>query len=59
MWVNILDYTAAVLPVTTVDKRVDIVDKGYKPISATDEKVWKSCELLFVCKVRLLIGRQR
>jgi len=40
-WVNLLDYSAAVLPVTTVDKTVDVVDEEYKPISAADEKVWK------------------
>ena len=59
VWVNLLDYTAAVLPVTTVDKSVDIADGGYKPISATDEKVWKSCEFFFVCGMRLLMGRHR
>jgi hypothetical protein len=48
VWVNLLDYSAAVLPVTTVDKSVDVVDEGYKPISAMDEKVWKSCESLFL-----------
>jgi amidase len=45
VWVNLLDYSAAVLPVTTVDKTVDVVDEGYKPISGADEKVWKGCEL--------------
>ena len=49
-WVNLLDYSAAVLPVTTVDKSVDVVDEGYKPISAADEKVWKSCEFSYIGK---------
>ena len=48
MLVNLLDYSAAALPVTTVDKSIDVVDEGYKPISATDEKVWKGCELPFL-----------
>ena len=45
-WVNLLDYSASVLPVTTVDKSVDVVDEEYNPISEADEKVWKSCEFL-------------
>lgn len=51
VWVNLLDYSAAVLPVTTVDKSVDVVDEGYKPINAMDEKVWKSCEFLILVVV--------
>jgi hypothetical protein len=47
VWVNLLDYSTAVLPVTTVDKSVDVVDDGYKPISETDKKVWESCEFQF------------
>ncbi|PBP27707.1 amidase [Diplocarpon rosae] len=42
VWVNLLDYSAAVLPVTLVDKSVDVVDDGYKPLNGTDEKVWES-----------------
>jgi amidase len=45
---NLLGYTAAVLPVTAVDKSVDVVDEGYKLISETDEKFWKSCEFYFI-----------
>ncbi|KAK6581305.1 hypothetical protein PZA11_005996 [Diplocarpon coronariae] len=42
VWVNLLDYSAAVLPVTLADKSVDVVDEGYKPLNGTDEKVWES-----------------
>lgn len=42
-WVNLLDYTASVLPVTTVDKTIDVINESYKPLSDTDEQVWKSC----------------
>ncbi|TVY57764.1 Acetamidase, partial [Lachnellula suecica] len=38
-WVNLLDYSAAVLPVMNVDKSIDVVDAGYTPINAQDEKV--------------------
>ncbi|KAF7919378.1 uncharacterized protein EAE97_011710 [Botrytis byssoidea] len=40
-FVNLLDYSAAILPVTTVDKNVDVFDPEYKPLNAEDEKVWK------------------
>jgi amidase len=41
-----LDYSASILPVTTVDKSIDGVDVDYKPLNETDEKVWKSCEFI-------------
>lgn len=40
-WINILDYTASVLPVTKVDKNIDVFDENYKPLDETDETVWK------------------
>ena len=43
-WVNMLDYSSSVLPVTTVDKTIDVVDKGYKPLNGADEKVHLGCE---------------
>ena len=43
-WVNLLDYSAAVLPVTLADKNIDVVDEDYKPISAQDEKVHQACK---------------
>jgi amidase len=45
-WVNLLDYSTAVLPVTLADKNIDVVDVGYEPMNPTDEKVHKGCELL-------------
>jgi hypothetical protein len=42
-WVNLLDYSTTVLPVTLVDKNIDVVDPGYKPLSAIDEKIQKAC----------------
>lgn len=44
-WVNFLDYSATVIPVTTVDKEVDKFDENYKALDETDEKVWKCCML--------------
>ena len=45
MFVNLLDYTSVVVPVTTVDKELDKVDIGYKPLDFIDKAVYESCEL--------------
>lgn len=42
-WVNLLDYTAVVVPVTNVDKGVDAADKGYKPLGEEDKAVYEGC----------------
>ncbi|KAI9844152.1 MAG: Acetamidase [Sclerophora amabilis] len=39
--VNLLDYTAVVVPVTRADKTVDLVDADYKPINDYDKAVWE------------------
>ncbi|ORY10927.1 amidase signature domain-containing protein [Clohesyomyces aquaticus] len=41
-FVNVLDYTSVVVPVTMVDKWVDRRDEGYRPIDDTDKKVYES-----------------
>ncbi len=43
-FVNILDYTSAVIPVTTSDKTIDVVDEGYVPMNEQDRVVWQNCE---------------
>ncbi len=43
---NVLNYSAAVIPVTKADKGVDIVDKTYQPINHLDRKNWEACEYL-------------
>jgi amidase len=46
-WVNGLDYTSVVLPITTVDKAIDVVDKKYKPRDNADDKAcYEDCKLL-------------
>ncbi|KAI9818939.1 MAG: Acetamidase [Pycnora praestabilis] len=40
-FVNVLDYTSCVIPVTTADKAIDIVDEGYKPINEQDQKIYE------------------
>lgn len=41
VWVNGLDYTAGVLPVTLADKSVDKYPEGYKPFSDMDKHVFE------------------
>ncbi|RDW85502.1 putative glutamyl-tRNA(Gln) amidotransferase subunit A [Coleophoma crateriformis] len=41
-WVNLLDYSATTLPVTVVDKNIDVFDEDYTPMNAQDEKMHKS-----------------
>ncbi len=40
-WVNGMDYTSVVIPVTLADKRVDKYPDGYKPISDSDKVVFE------------------
>ncbi|KAL8924111.1 MAG: hypothetical protein Q9208_004248 [Pyrenodesmia sp. 3 TL-2023] len=40
--INLLDYSAAVVPVTRAGKFVDKSDDGYKPLNETDRKNWES-----------------
>lgn len=44
VWVNLLDYTSVVIPVTRVDKSVDKVDSSFKAVNDTDEKTQAACE---------------
>ena len=45
---NVLDYVAAVVPVTRADREVDIKEKehvgSYQPISDMDRQIWESCK---------------
>lgn len=46
-WVNFLDYSSVVFPVTRVDGSVDMVEEGYKPLNEEDRVCYESCELPF------------
>lgn len=51
-WVNVLDYTSVVFPVTNVKAVLDPVDVDYEPLNAEDKISYESCGLillLFVC----------
>lgn len=43
VWVNLLDYTASVIPVTTVDKTVDVWDASFTPVTEMDKMVFENC----------------
>jgi amidase len=47
-WVNLLDYTSVVLPVTNVKKDLDPVDTGYEPRNEVDKSCYESCELFLI-----------
>ncbi|EXJ86327.1 hypothetical protein A1O3_03278 [Capronia epimyces CBS 606.96] len=42
LWVNGLDYTSVVVPVTTADKSLDQYAEGYVPISDLDKKTFEA-----------------
>lgn len=44
-FVNVLDYTSAVIRVTTANKEVDVVPSDYEPLSDEDKVVYDNCEL--------------
>ncbi|KAK0386104.1 hypothetical protein NLU13_5941 [Sarocladium strictum] len=39
--VNLLDYTASVIPITTADKAIDVADPSFVPLNDLDAKNWK------------------
>ena len=42
MWVNVTDYSAIVLPVTTCDKNIDKANSDYKPVDERDQVIHES-----------------
>lgn len=59
-FVNALDYTSVVVPVTNVDKSVDKVDEGFKPIDERDKDIQGDCKLMrcFLVQKVLLTSSQ-
>ena len=41
---NVLDYSTCVVPVTKVDKKVDIINKSFKAVDDFDKKVQNDCK---------------
>src|SRR5204862_2728546 len=54
---NLLDYPALVFPVSKVDAKIDVADRGYKPMNVIDMDNWTLCEFIFgVMMLQTLIG---
>ena len=47
-FVNVLDYTNVVIPVTSADSKIDLFDHHYKPLNEKDKKNWQACKYLGV-----------
>lgn len=47
-FVNLLDYSSCVVPVTVVDKKIDVVNKEFKPLSNQDEGIQNTCKFSFL-----------
>lgn len=43
---NVLDYPACVVPVTNVDKNVDVPDKNFKPVDELDKEIADTCKFV-------------
>jgi len=41
-WVNLLDYTSVIVPLTNVDPALDPADKDYKPLNEEDKTSYES-----------------
>ena len=50
-FVNLLDYTSCVFPVTTADKNVDVMDKDFRPLSDEDKEVAAGCEYIYPARL--------
>ena len=60
LYVNVLDYTSVVVPVTNVDKDVDHkVDAGYQAIDEQDQKHQDDCKCMTGRKRRRIRRRRR
>ena len=42
--INALDYTSCVVPVTNVDKDIDVVEHDFKPVDDLDKEIWEDCK---------------
>ena len=41
--INLLDYSAVVIPVTKANKHIDVFDYNYAPLNELDRENWQSC----------------
>lgn len=45
--INLLNYSVCVIPVSTANKDIDVIDKGYRPLNENDRKNWEACKSRF------------
>ena len=45
--INLMDYSAAVIPVTRADQEIDLRDDSYKPLNEKDRMNWEACKSFF------------
>jgi len=43
---NVLDYVAVVIPVTFADKKIDVIDEHFHPLTELDAQSMATCECL-------------
>lgn len=44
--INLLDYSAVVIPVTRADQEIDLPDPTYQALSEKDQKNWEACKMV-------------
>jgi hypothetical protein len=42
--INLLNYSAVVIPVTKADSTIDVLDKSYTPQNDLDKRNWEACK---------------
>ena len=58
--INLLNYSACVIPVTRADKSIDKIDESYQPLGPMDEKNYEACGLrLSIMQSRILADSAR
>lgn len=41
--INLMNYSAIVIPVTQADEKIDVFDDSYEPLGDKDRLNWQSC----------------
>jgi amidase len=54
--INVIDYTSVVVPVTNVDKSIDVVNKDFKPLNDLDGDVASDCKCISNLEIQVLTG---
>lgn len=52
---NLLNYSAVVIPVTKADSTIDVLDKSYTPQNDLDKRNWEACKSVLSSLAALII----